>query len=398
MKSIRIFLFFLITFSLFSCNEDMKGPLVKGDEIPQPISSVKVENFAGGAFITYTLPDDPNIIFVQAKYLRRGVNEVKTISSVFKNMIEINGLADTNEQIVELTTVNKFRNSSEVTRVTINPLTPPITELFNSIKYGATFGGINYSFINEKENEYTVYTIVKDSDGSWYEYDRFYSKAKLTNNSVRGFDPVNTSFGIYVADVWQNISDTLFFDVTPLYEEKFDKTLWRQHNLPDDSTTPRYGPLSELWSDKDDVLTDRSYFFMSPNIVGLSLPNWFTIDLGKEYKFGRMRVHNVHHGNYWQYALGTPKKFEIWGTNSPSINWDDWTLLGEFECFKPSGSPPGIITDQDLAQLKSGDEYEFPFQEENAFYRYIRFKTITTFGDLPDVFLLELTFWGQQKN
>lgn len=391
----------ITTLLFFSCKEDIKGPLFESSETPNAVSNIRVENQPGGAKITYTLPDDPNIAYVEASYT--GAGERRTnISSLYQNTISIEGLYDNSEQIVELTTVNKFNNRSQSVEVPIKPLTAPIVEFFNSIDYGPTFGGLYYRFENTFQHEYVVHTMIKDSLDEWLNYDRFYSLASSEIvNSVRDLDPKPILAGIYVEDIWSNKSDTVIFEFTPLYEERFDKNLWAQFNLPDDTNAPQYGPLEELWSDKDGILTDRSYFFQSPNIPGLTLPNWFTIDLGADYKFGRMLVNNVHHGDrdyhYWRYAMGTPQTFEIWGTNNPSIDWNNWTLLGSFECVKPSGAPIGVIEDIDYEQIIKGDEYDFPPQGEDDYYRYIRFKTNTTFGGNANVYLLELTFWGQKR-
>ena len=389
--------FCLLAVSLLSCQEDKKGPLKAGSETPMPVTGVSVENLSGAARISYVLPDDPNLVCVEASYRHAGQDRL-CISSAYQCSVLIEGLSETTEQVVKLTTVNKFNNRSQSVEAKIQPLTAPIFDIFKTFKVNTDFGGIFYRMKNAAKEKYIVNTLVKDSLGVWVNYDRYYTPQEVdVQNVVRGLPPIPTSFGVFLEDAWQNKTDTAFFDLTPLYEEFFDKNLWRMYKLPDDSVTPRYKDLSQLWTDKDGVLTMTTYFFMSPKMPGLTLPNWFTIDLGAEYKFGRMKVFNVQHSSFWRYANGTPKEFEIWGTNTPSVNWADWTRLGTFECVKPSGSPAGVVTDSDIVHMKEGDDYDFPPQDEDAYYRYVRFKTLSTFGSNPDVYILELAFWGQKK-
>src|SRR5690554_2438034 len=91
------YILILSTLSLFSCKEEVKGPLFDSGEVPTAVSNIRVENRPGGAKITYTLPDDPNIAFVEATYTRAGEKR-KTISSLYQNTINIEGLYETSEQ------------------------------------------------------------------------------------------------------------------------------------------------------------------------------------------------------------------------------------------------------------------------------------------------------------
>jgi len=377
------------SFLLSNCIEDKKEPLVKSNEIPAAPTNVKVENIAGGAKISYTLPDDPHLLYVQAVYIPKG-NEKRIVkSSIFKNFVLLEGFGESMEYQVTLNAVNRYENISEPVTVTIFPLKAPILFFFESLKTIPTFGGVKLTFENESGNEYSVYTLVKDSiTGEWIEYDRMYTSAKVVNYSIRGFNPVPTDFAFFVRDKWKNSSDTIFTVLTPLFEVEFDKSLWSDAALIDDSNMPRYGPLSQLWTPGA-----TTYFFMKQDMPGLKLPNWFTIDLGRPYIFGRMHLDLVNHHNNWKYAQGTPKKFEIWGSNVKSTDWNNWTLLGEFELIKPSGLPVGQLSQADQDAAASGHDFDFNVLESG--FRYMRFKTLSTYGGNPDVYLREITLFGK---
>lgn len=395
MKS-RILLFIGIVSFLFvftRCAEDLKGPLVVSDKVPEPPLNIQVENMKGGARINYTLPDDAEVLYVHATYSSSGTDVREAKSSVFKNYIVLEGFADTLQYDVTLRTVTRSEVYSQPVVTKIKPLKAPIHDVFESLVAFHTFGGVHTQFTNETENEYVFYTLIRDSiTNEWTEYDRFYTLAKEPKYSVRGLESIPTDFAFYFKDKWNNFSDTLFTNLTPLYEEEFDKSLWKDANLADDTNRKRtgsaYSELSGLWTPGN-----NKYFFQDPNQANIALPNWFTIDVGREYIFSRINVEHVRHADTWMYSRGAPQLFEIWASDTASTNWEDWTLLGKFESYKPSGLPLGELTAEDRAHIQVGDDFDFILTSES--FRYVRFKTLKTWGGQPDIMLLELTLYGQ---
>ncbi len=173
----------------------------------------------------------------------------------------------------------------------------------------------------------------------------------------------------------------------PFYEVRCDKSLWKNAGLSDDSDQGMFLPvwdISNLWDDGDNFFYQRGDY---------TIPNWFTIDLGVRYKFTRMKVNQLSHNDFWKFGDGSPKKFEIWATNTPTTNWADWNLIGTFESVKPSGLPIGQLSEQDQAVNLAGEEYNFiPMTDA---FRYVRFKTLNTWGGVNYTCIKELTFWGQ---
>lgn len=125
------------------------------------------------------------------------------------------------------------------------------------------------------------------------------------------------------------------------------------------------------------------------------MPQWFTLDMGGKYRLSRMIVYpdlpavdqNIYNG-------AQPSSFEIWGSNNPpgDGSFTDWTLIGTFNAVKPSGLPVGQIGADDLAMARSGEQFEF--EGNFGTFRYIRFKTTSTWGSVTYVALAELTFYG----
>lgn len=390
MKTIKLYLSVVtaLMMLLMSCEPETNNPLVDDVYVPDQVSNVTVENYAGGAKIKYSIPNDPRILYVLATYTLPNGNIAQAKSSVYKNNLELEGFSQPGEIDVNLFTVTRSEVKSAPVVVKVNPMKAPVHHVFESLTTAPTFGGVFVNFTNPFGGEFVLHIFYKDSTGVWVDYDRLYTDAAKRSYASRGFESKPTDFRLFFTDKWHNSSDTLEVTVTPLFEELFDKSLWKDAALPDDSNVPRYGALSQLWTPGA-----ATYFFIKPDMPGLTLPNWWTIDLGKEYYFGRMHVNNVSHADAWMYGRGTPEKFEIWGSNVKSTNWDDWTMLGEFTCVKPSGTPLGTITQEDRDQALAGDSYDF--DPINASFRYVRFKTVKTFGNNLDTYLLELTFYGK---
>ncbi|GGG81240.1 hypothetical protein GCM10007415_12300 [Parapedobacter pyrenivorans] len=180
-----------------------------------------------------------------------------------------------------------------------------------------------------------------------------------------------------------------------LEEALLDKAVWSLNALPSDTYLPEFNDwkIENLW---DNQISSPNFFYMNPNLPELSLPNWFTLDLGYASRLTKITVNQLSHDPYWMFNVGAPKQFEIYGSNDPASDgsWDSWTLLGTFESVKPSGLPVGEVSEQDAAIAVAGETFNFPATDK--FYQYIRFKTNATWGGNLNVMIAELTFWGYQ--
>ena len=97
----------------------------------------------------------------------------------------------------------------------------------------------------------------------------------------------------------------------------------------------------------------------------------------------------------YAYNYGTPRTYEIWGSNNPSPNgsYDGWDLILQCESIKPSGSPVGERTPEDIAYALDGENYNFA--HVTGAYRYIRFKTISSFKVAQKLMLTQFDLFGQ---
>jgi hypothetical protein len=394
MKRINLY-FAILTVLFLACQEMEHAPLENITSVPPTPVVTEVTNFAGGARINFSIPDDPSILYVSAIFEPRKGERREVKSSIYKNYVEIEGFGDTEEYTIQLYAINKGEIRSEPTECRVNPLTPPITETFETLEVKEDFGGVNTRFLNDKQKNLVFYTLYKDEEGTWVNYDRLFTAAKSRDYSVRGLLPEPTEFGFYFRDEWGNLSDTLVKNITPLYEEMLDKKLFKAYPLPSDTYEwqANWGPVSNLWD--GDYANHDNLFYQAT--TGAKVPNWITIDLGQQAKLSRLVVfQSAASRPSYAYNYGTPRNYEIWGSNSPTDDWDSWTLLMECESIKPSGSPVGQRTKEDEAYALEGENYNFPL--DAVPYRYIRFKMLRSWTGAANLMLAQLDFYGQPDN
>lgn len=61
--------FILISLALFiACNEEPVGQTPLDNIAPGKVSDINVTNIPGGAYLTYKLPDDEDLLYVKAIY------------------------------------------------------------------------------------------------------------------------------------------------------------------------------------------------------------------------------------------------------------------------------------------------------------------------------------------
>ncbi len=175
-------------------------------------------------------------------------------------------------------------------------------------------------------------------------------------------------------------------------EVELEKTGFKHFPLPTDTYKPEFDSwaIANLWDG-----TTGKIFYVDPNIAGLALPNWFTIDLTYQTQITRIRVNQLSHHNSFMFSGGAPKEFEIYGSNAPAADgsWDSWTLLGSFTSAKPSGLPIGQLSEADIATAVAGETFSVSAQSS---FRYLRFRTKSTYGGNANVMIAEMTLWGYQ--
>jgi hypothetical protein len=388
-----ILIVYILAGILYACKEEPIGQQPIDKVAPGPVSSVTVENTPGGAKLTYTLPDDEDLLFVKAVYTRKAGGEVsESRTSLYKDTLKVEGFGDMESHEVKVIAVDRSRNESAPITVTIQPLEPEVAVIGRTLDLVADFGGVHAYWENKSRAEIAV--IILQENDSLVEYvpvETFYSSVMEGSGATRGMDTIPGKFGVYVQDHWGNRSEVKYFELTPIYETLFDRLKFRDASVPGDG--PHYGggwSLPNVWDGVWGV--DQGY--SSQGGTGI-WPQSVTIDIGVLGQISRVRLHQ-RMGNY-TFAEGNPRIFEIWGCQEldPTGSWDSWTKLIDCESIKPSGLPIGENTNEDIAVARDGED--FINSPQNPKVRYIRIKIIRTWAGGDNFQLTEVEVFGDNR-
>jgi hypothetical protein len=372
----------------------MLGPIDHDKTPPGPVSLVSVTPVHGGFDIIYDLPDDEDLLYVQAVFTLVGGREADNKASCFTNRMKIEGFGDTAVHEVKLYTVDRSGNLSEPVSFSARPLEPPVWLIARSMKIIADWGGAKFSWANPTNAPVAVMLMAPDSLGEMTVYHVVYTSVDSVSYSLRGFDTIPTPFRALIRDRWDNLSDTIRpatpdFTVTPWFEARLDKTKFRLVELDNDTKW-------DAWEGKPEYLWDDNFNTFGHTQGDHPFPQIITIDLGVKVILSRFNVHQRSPVHYWfEYSHGNPKRYDVYGSLTipdQSGYLEDWIKLRE-TCvsWKPSGLPVGQRTDEDMVHFAEGDEYAF---DKLIPIRYFRFSVLETWDGSGFVDPAELTFWG----
>ena len=317
------------------------------------------------------------------------------IVSAYIDSLNINGFGKIGTFDVEVSAFDLGNNQSEIEIIEISPLEAPIHDILRSIEGSQDFGGINISYENPSGANVSLNMSVLNDSGELEFKESFYTSQKISSYSFRGYDPVATTFVIYVEDQWGNQTETKSFEITPLEDIFIDKSFWSIVSMPGDESFSEYGfSANQIW----DGSWSNQWNCGHTNF--LPLPHQLTLDLGQRVKLNRFKLYQ--RGGSELYKHGNPKIFEIYGRENldnlpiydPSKPGDGWILLGKFESFKPSGLPPGSNTEEDYLFQDNGEDFVFTLESQSREIRYIRFINIESWNNQMVTVIGELSFWG----
>lgn len=375
--------------TLFGCKEEKHGPYFAG-EVPNKVSQYSVKNLPGAATITFKL-DDPRTAYVKAVYtLKEGLTR-EAKASKFDNTLTIDGFAESKEYSVAVYAVGKDEQASEPVYVTVHPDIPPYQTVVSSLSVAPDWGGGKIKGPNVSSAKLMIGVLRKDPvTAEWKEVEVFFTESKSFDFNFRGQQPVETEFGIYTRDQWQNFSDTVKFKFEPWEEIKLPLSTsnFNQIVLAGDAIGQAAYGLRRLFDGVKTSWTDGYY-----SVASTDWPKTITIDLLQTYQLSRFK--------YWQnsnlyYQSANAKHIRIWGNNTLDLDYKNWQLLGEWDDWRPSKRPPGgndNLTDEDKAVAQAGNDFDFPLGIPAV--RYIRIETVSTWEPRTQVYFPELEFWGR---
>ncbi|WP_256009423.1 DUF5000 domain-containing lipoprotein [Desertivirga xinjiangensis] len=406
-STIRIFYLaiFLLT-AITGCKEDngYNDPVTGDKTKPGTITNVKIDNFNGGAHITYDLPNSKNLLYVLAKYKINDQTGRETKSSYYSDSITVEGFANNQEYEITLYAVTRANIMSDPVTVKVHPLTPYYKLIKPTVIATPDFGGINITASNPNRQPVGMILLALDSATNTLEIeDQHYTNIDDIKYSVRGYSPVDRKFGVYVTDRFGNNSDTTVVTIRPLPESLINKNLFFTYRLPSDADLYPGWNVENLWNNKTDDYSAGWHTQSSSK----GFPIIATFGLGQSVKFSRFLLFNRPGG--YSYSHGNPKVFTLWGStkNQPADTplprtspegtvVGDWVNMGNFEFpSPPSGLAPGAANAADQAYVAAGVDFNVPISSPAV--KFVRFAVAQTWGGGDFAHTMELTFYGNPQ-
>ncbi|MDE0967547.1 MAG: DUF4959 domain-containing protein [Flavobacteriaceae bacterium] len=390
-KIISVFTILLIT---VSCQDTESGDVTApGKLIVETITPTN-----GGGIISYTLPDDSDILFVRAEYTNTLGEDVFRVSSVHNNEVEISGLNQTTPIEVNLFVVDNNDNKSEPTTAEFVPLESFIYLVQESIEFSADLGGVRVSWENIESK--TVYVYVHIQNGEDEEIRILSSNSPLENRFIRGLEATELTFLTKVADFDGNVTDLEEKGVySPLFEEVIDKSTWSLVSNQSINGNAWEGSTVNFWDDIVDTTqtdSDNSYFIIWRDQNGGTL-NWpldIVVNLNKNVKINRLKVwqrafwyNGPSPTTAYYYQEENMKSFDLFASN----NGQEWTLLGQYDIGNPMDADGNIPSDA-MESAANGHDFELDGVSES--FNYLKISITSNYGSDTYCHGSEITLYG----
>ena len=403
MKESKFIVMMLSLLLWYGCKEEERIDIfAENASAPLPLTEVLVSPRHGGAVLRYQIPKDGNIICVKAVYEINPGQFNETKASIYLDSLVLKGFGTVTTTPVKVYTVGRNGKESEPLTVNVTPLTPVVEEVASSCQIKRAVGGMKISYTrNDYEEALTYAVLTKDANtGEWSKLRNFYSGLKEGTFTQRGMEAVETNVGIYVTDRWGNVSDTIFFVVTPVFEEEIPKPYAHKEVVGDYWTPGGTGwGIENLWDGRWDSKDTYAYITSKSGPI----PQSFTIDLKHKVEITRVVEHQRPEYTYLDTSV---KEFELYGTSEDvptgDFNHSDWIYLGRFSSYQPSGQT-GNPTPEDF-QYGNVEGENFEFLDENGDpkptppIRYLRWRTLETWNgatEMGEVIIAEITVFGK---
>jgi hypothetical protein len=385
-------------FAFISCTKEFEShePVGTDPTVPQQVSNVSVLNQDGKATISYTVPNDPSLMYVKAVYTISTGQVAETKSSYYNNSLVVEGYADTLEHEVKLYSVSKSEVLSAPVVVKIRPLESAIWKTFRSINVINAFGGYNLTALNATKANVSI-LVLKKNVFKEYEVDNnksIYTSADSIAAKVRGLDTLEYTFGFVVKDRWGNRTDTVYKTIKPLYEVEFSPSGFSTFSLPGDAPQVTNGAaLQYMW----DGRYGWPYTSFTNQTPGGPNPHMVTFSTGVTGKISRIWIRPFPEGTRYYY-LTTMKRFEIYGATNPNLNGaldNTWKLLGSYTVVKPSGLPYGTDDATDQSTGAAGFSWEVDLAAPKV--KYIRVRCLENFAGGTAQSINEIKVYGDPR-
>jgi hypothetical protein len=429
-RNIAIFLLFAMM-GFFACEEGERFGISSDDTTPPDAPKlVNVIPIEGGARIFYKIPNNRDVISIEASFEATNGKLVKSAVSFAAPFLEIFGLPDTLEHTVQLYALDRAGNKSENVPVTFNPLEPAYNKVAKVLTVKPSFGALLIDWVNDLKQDVIVCVDFTFSDNGTQRSVRQAYSSKLPVerhfiNDLKQSLPVDVKF--FVEDLYGNRSQTIDLgQLTTLADEVLDKSKWV---LPAPGTLidGKYMSCGDTYGGRTRDICDGLIDYLPPlgfidngplygyawivNGIDVNQQPWqMFIDLGDKYELSRIRTHQMWNPddpptakatetyNFYRNGGGNVQTYNLyWWDGNDAATVGEWKLINQTRIPLPGGDMN--ITDI-LKQGLSGDE-ALMYPTAPGFTpatRYIRYEPVAGFIDRPlDGWgLSEITLYGRK--
>jgi hypothetical protein len=389
-KHIVVIAVLLLMTAEWSCKkEDVNGIKQGGGGAPGVVSNVTVVNEHGAATISYVLPGDEDLLYIKAVYTLPNGTQREVKASYYTNQLRVDGFADTLKHTIKLYAMSRAEVAGDPVEVQVEPLVSHIQLVYRNLAVRATAGGIRILSQNPYKGEVVIVPMVDSMEtGEWKNLDNIYTSDSAIGVSIRGLSPIQKKFAFTVRDRWLNHTDTLYATLTPKRELSIDKSDFAFYQC-DNDTKMSYGTTVDLmWKGLMSNEWPCTYTDESSGI-----PTTITWSVGSApVKLTRFNLLTRREGSLW-YSKGSPRRFEIYGSNSPTHDgdWSKWTKILSCEVLKPSGLPLGTENNADNTAGSVG--FALDFDEDTPPYQYLRLKCLQNWMGSYFIEIENMSMW-----
>ncbi|MCK3684063.1 DUF4959 domain-containing protein [Maribellus sp. YY47] len=405
---------------MFSCEEETVHLATSNDKTPpkQP-TNITYTPLYGGARFHYTVPDDEDLLSVEARYTNKQGQSFSFSASYFVDSLDIYGFGDTINYEVELYGVDRAGNKSTPVMVSVKPLESAIARVIKSLDLKPAFGAFFIDWENELEQSINIYVDFSyTQNGDVKQFTSVFSSnletdRRFIEDLALGQDqPVDVQ--IRVSDIYGNTSDPVDMgQITLLEDGAIDKTDWFLP-LANDSV----GGVPQAFGDNvegrlvsviDGIIDEGSNLnFMHTGgrgRTGLSkdgnMPWNVIIDLGDYYELSRIVTHQRHMDFCGDLCQGQYFRGENVGIYEMYI-FDEATQEWEYVSQNKIAQPVGLSELEIVKKGKEGDmAYMFPDDPQYTKpTRWFRYRAMKGFGGNYTLdnanCLSEITLYGRK--
>lgn len=423
MKAISYTMIFIaLACGVLSCEEETRHLATMNDKTPPgPVTLISYKPLYGGARLYYQVPDDEDLLSIEAVYTNQHGESFTFASSYFVDSLDVYGFSTTDEHTVQLYARDRAGNLSEPLSVSAAPLEPAFTRVASSIVVKPGFSSFFLDWKNELEQNINVYVDFSYTQGGT---ERKFSTVFSSNLATdRRFvndlfltpdEPVSVT--VRVADQYGNITDPIDKGQISLYEDgQIPKENWV---LP--AANEMIGGVPMCFGNGlegrsayvIDGIIDRgdNLNFMHTHSRGRTgdkadgnMPWNFIIDLGDYYELSRIITVQRHSGGLANISRGQYYRSENVGVYNLYI-WDDDTQQWEYVTQHKIPVPQGVSELEFVKLGEAGDmAYMFPddpqYTKPTRWFRYEAIKSFNGNYTLEDANCLsEITLFGRKSN